>query len=66
MSNRRRAKQSLSLADRLAAWVDDVRQQAEKLEPDSPEREKLLKKIEQANAALRFEAQPTELSDVPR
>ncbi len=56
MSTRRRVKQSVSLADRLAVWVNDVRAEIEKLSPDNPEREKLLKKIEQANAALQFEA----------
>lgn len=55
MCTRRRFKQSVPLAERLAAWVEDVRKEMEKLPLDSPERERLLKKMEQANSALRFE-----------
>ncbi len=56
MSTRRKFRQSVPLADRLAVWANDVRAEMEKLSPNSPERDKLLKKIEQANAALQFEA----------
>ena len=47
---RRRFKQSTPLKDRLAAWAEDVREQAEQL-PPGPERDALLKKLSQAETA---------------
>jgi hypothetical protein len=54
MQRRRRFKQNISLHDRLAAWANQVRQEAEKI-PPGPEREALLKKAEQADTAYHFE-----------
>ena len=51
---RRRFKQSTPLKDRLAAWAEDVREQAEKL-PPGPERDSLLKKLSQADMAVHLE-----------
>jgi len=50
----RRIKQTTSLKDRLTAWAEDVRKQANKLCP-GPERDKLLKKASQADAAAHLE-----------
>jgi hypothetical protein len=47
---RRRSKQLLTLQDRLSAWAISVRSQASKL-PPGPERDALLKKASQADAA---------------
>jgi hypothetical protein len=54
MTERRSTKQ-LSLQDRLSAWAEKTREQADKLEP-GPARDTLLKKIEQAEKAARFDA----------
>ncbi|MCK1299606.1 hypothetical protein IVB33_18905 [Bradyrhizobium sp. 24] len=50
MFKRRRFKQITTLKDRLAAWLQDLRGQAEKL-PPGPDRDALLKKGKQAEAA---------------
>ena len=50
MLKRRRFRQTKSLQDRLAAWAEEVRQQAAKL-PPGPERDALLKKLRQADTA---------------
>jgi hypothetical protein len=50
MQHRRRFKQNITLKDRLTAWADEVRERAKKL-PPGPERNALLKKASQAEAA---------------
>ena len=54
MQRRRRFKQSIPLHDRLATWAEQVREQANSL-PPGPEREALLKKVRQADAASHLE-----------
>jgi len=54
MPKRRRSKQQLSLQDRLAAWAQNVRKQAEEL-PAGPEQDALLKKARQAETASHLE-----------
>ncbi len=54
MAERRSSKQ-LTLQDRLSAWAETTREQADKLEP-GPARDALLKKIEQAEKAARYDA----------
>ncbi|EAQ35242.1 hypothetical protein NB311A_13036 [Nitrobacter sp. Nb-311A] len=54
MAERRSSKQ-LTLQNRLKAWADKTREQADKLEP-GPARDALLKKIEQAEKAARYDA----------
>jgi hypothetical protein len=51
IKRRRRFKQSVPFAERLAAWAKGVRDRAEKLPPGSPERELLIKKAQQADTA---------------
>jgi hypothetical protein len=50
---RRRDRPFLSLQDRLSAWASQIRETAAKLEP-GPERDALLKKAGQADAAVRL------------
>jgi hypothetical protein len=50
MKKRLRFKQTLSLRDRLAAWSEDVRRQANQL-PPGLERDLLLRKARQADTA---------------
>jgi leucyl aminopeptidase len=50
MLKRRRFRQTKSLQDRLAAWAEEVREQAARL-PPGPERDALLKKLRQADTA---------------
>ena len=47
------SKQLASLQDRLAAWADEVREQAATMEP-GPEQDALLKKIAQADKATKL------------
>jgi hypothetical protein len=54
MLKRRRFHQTKSLQDRLAAWAEEVREQAAKL-PAGPERDALLKKLRQADTAAHLE-----------
>lgn len=54
MAERHGSKQ-LTLQDRLSAWAEKTREQADKLEP-GPARDALLKKIEQAEKATRYDA----------
>jgi hypothetical protein len=54
MQERRRFKRNLSLKDRLIAWSESVRKQAENLTP-SPQRDALLKKARQANTAAHLD-----------
>jgi hypothetical protein len=54
MTERHGGKQ-LTLQDRLSAWAAKTREQADKLEP-GPARDALLKKIEQAEKAARYDA----------
>jgi hypothetical protein len=54
MAERNSSKQ-LTLHDRLSAWAEKTREQAAKLQP-GPARDALLKKIEQAEKAARFDA----------
>jgi hypothetical protein len=51
---RRRFKQNISLKDRLTAWAETVRTQANQLRP-GPEREMLLEKARQADAAAHLD-----------
>jgi hypothetical protein len=53
MGTRRRFKQSVSLKDRLAAWAKQVRVEADLL-PLGPQRDELLAKARQADAACRL------------
>jgi hypothetical protein len=50
MLKRRRFHKTKSLQDRLAAWAEEIREQAAKL-PPGPERDALLKKLRQADTA---------------
>jgi hypothetical protein len=52
---RRRFKQTVSLHNRLSEFIADARAKAETM-PHSPERDELLKKIRQAEAAANIEA----------
>jgi hypothetical protein len=54
MPGRHTSKQ-ITLQDRLSAWAEKTREQADKLEP-GPARDALLKKIEQAKTAARYDA----------
>jgi hypothetical protein len=54
LKKRRRFKQDTSLKDRLAAWADQVREEAEQL-PPGPERDAMLKKARQADTASHME-----------
>ena len=54
MQRRRRFKQQISLQDRLSAWANEVREQANKLRPGS-EQDMLLKKARQADVASRLD-----------
>ena len=54
MAERHSLKQ-LTLQDRLSAWAEKTREQADKLGP-GPARNALLKKIEQAETAGRYDA----------
>jgi hypothetical protein len=54
MTKRRRFKQAISFKDRLTAWADAVRKQAEKLSPGT-EREAMLKKARQADTAAHLD-----------
>ena len=47
------SKQLATLQDRLAAWADEVREQAETMAP-GPEQDALLKKIVQADKATKL------------
>jgi hypothetical protein len=65
MAKRLSSKQ-LTLQDRLSIWAEKTREQASEMEPGSA-RDALLKKVEQAESAAKFEAwsrsgglQPTE------
>jgi hypothetical protein len=52
MQRRRRFKQTLSLQDRIVEWAADVREQAKRMQPGQ-ERDQLLQKLRQAEAAMR-------------
>lgn len=54
MSHRRRVKQTISLRDRLTAWAEGVRKQAEQLAPGA-EQDALLKKARQADTAAHLD-----------
>jgi hypothetical protein len=54
MLKRRRFKQSTSFQERLAEWAKQVRDQADQL-PPGIERDKLLKKVRQADAAAHLD-----------
>jgi hypothetical protein len=51
---RRRFKQETSLQDRIVEWAIAVRKQAAAMRP-GPERDELLKKLRQAETAMRME-----------
>jgi hypothetical protein len=54
MLKRRRFKQSTSFQERLAEWAKQVRDQADQL-PPGIERDKLLKKVSQADTAAHLD-----------
>lgn len=54
-SVRRRFKETVSLDDRLAAFVDEARRRASELPPGA-ERDALLKKARQADTAMHLES----------
>jgi len=54
MVKRRRFKQPITLQDRIVAWAKEVRAQAAAL-PPGPEQDMLLKKVRQAEVALKLE-----------
>jgi hypothetical protein len=53
-SRRRRFKQVTTLQDRIVEWAKEVRAQAAKL-PPGRDRDELLKKVRQAEAAMHLE-----------
>jgi hypothetical protein len=55
MQKHRRIKQKPSLRDRLAAFAEDARNRAAKLEPGSVEHEDVLRKVRQADTASHLE-----------
>ena len=61
MQRRRRFKQSVPLKERLAAFADDARAQADRLRPGA-ERDELIKKIRSAETAAHID----ELGNIPR
>jgi len=54
MQKRRRLKQTVSLADRLARFAKEVGEKASSL-PPGPARDELLNKVRQAETAIRLE-----------
>jgi hypothetical protein len=54
MQMRRRFNQTVSFHNRLSEFIADARAEAENM-PDGPERNQLLKKIRQAEAAANIE-----------
>jgi hypothetical protein len=52
---KRRGSKRITLQDRLSRWAEKTRQQASELEP-GPARDALLKKVEQAETAARYDA----------
>jgi hypothetical protein len=54
MQQRRRVKQETTLQDRIIAWAKEVRAQAAELQP-GPDRDKLLKKVRDAEIAMHLE-----------
>jgi hypothetical protein len=55
MFKRRRFNQRISLQDRLNAWANRLREQADRLKP-GPQKEMLLQKAGQAETAMRLDA----------
>jgi hypothetical protein len=53
-SRRRRFKQSAAFKERLSAWAEDVRAEAEKL-PPGIERDEMLKKVSRAETAAHLD-----------
>jgi hypothetical protein len=54
MQRRRRFKQVTTLQDRIVEWAAGVRKQANEMQP-GPQRDDLLKKLHQAEAAMHFD-----------
>jgi hypothetical protein len=54
VKHRRRVKRQFTLQDRIVEWAKDVRAQAAALPPGT-QREMLLKKVRQAEAAMNLE-----------
>jgi hypothetical protein len=52
---KRRGSKRITLQDRLSGWAEKTRQQASKREP-GPARDAVLKKVEQAETAARYDA----------
>ena len=55
MTKRRQFKQTLSLQERLSAWINCLQAEANKL-PPSEKKDELLQKMRQADAAANMEA----------
>ena len=55
MTERRRFKQTLSLQERLSAWVKGLQAESDKL-PSTEKKAELLQKMRQADAAANMEA----------
>jgi hypothetical protein len=51
----RHASKQITLQDRLSAWAEKKREQADQLEPGAA-RDALLKKVEQAETAARYDS----------
>ncbi|MET4218684.1 hypothetical protein ABIB00_003902 [Bradyrhizobium sp. LB14.3] len=64
MQNRRRFKQTVSLAERLFAFAEEARERASCL-PPGPAREELMKKVRQAEMALRLEGRSGSENELP-
>ena len=54
MGQRRRFKQSLTLSDRLSAFIHAMRERA-KLAGPGPERDEILKKVKKAETAIEMD-----------
>jgi hypothetical protein len=54
MPKRRRFTQSMPLKDRLAAFAEDLREKASRLEP-GPKQDELLRRAQHADTAVHFD-----------
>jgi hypothetical protein len=55
MQKRRRFKHTTSLQDRIAEWAASIRKEAASM-PPGPDRDALIKKLQQAERAMHLEA----------
>jgi hypothetical protein len=58
MQRRRRVKHQFTLQDRIVSWAKAVRAQAAEL-PPGPDREMLLRKVQQTETDMHLEAWPS-------